>query len=799
MHAIFEEAGKFNSGKILSLTDSNAQIELDSGKRVKVKLAQVLLRFEKPSPAELMHLGQQLKSEMDLEMAYEFSPADEFGFTDLAKEYFSSEASLGEQLACLLLLFENPHYFRRSGKGRFKKASPEVIQLALAAIEKKKRLQEQTDAWSQSLADGICPAEVREQLYKILFKPDKNAPEYKAVVQASKLAQKAPLHLLQDAGAISSAYEFHWQRFLFDQFPKGTHFPTLSSPLGLPSEGTLPKAQVKAFSIDDSQTTEIDDALSVSGLQSGEVTVGIHIAAPALSVQPGDAIDHLARARLSTVYMPGHKITMLPKEVVDVFTLQEKKFSPALSLYLTLDENTLEIKHSKSLVEEVYVQANLRHDLLEPWINNTWLEEDESAKTQPSPPKELLDIEQAHEQLAFLFKWAKKLKAAREVVRGKPENFNRPDYQFRLESPSQSETVLVPVPVPLPLHVPDSNSDVPVNSKSPANPSGPQGHERVIITERQRGSALDLIVAEAMIMANSTWGQWMAELSVPAIYRSQASMLPGVKVRMGTKALPHAGIGVPSYAWSTSPLRRYTDLVNQWQLIACANHGNTAALAAPFKPKDVELFAIISSFEAAYSAYNGYQASMERFWTLKYLEQEHITELKATVIKNMPGQAIMVRALDLPLVMPVNGNSALLRGEVVRVKLQGMDLISLDVQAQFIESIEKPSPSSSGASKGPLTSQGPSTEMHTDSSSQDESSDEGLDEGEEGDTVFAAGPLHLSVDMDLEETGGQPTQNSHERGEGEQAWGAAAEKTQTPSASPETQASIASTDPMSSS
>ena len=37
---------------------------------------------------------------------------------------------------------------------------------------------------------------------------------------------------------------------------------------------------------------------------------------------------------------------------------------------------------------------------------------------------------------------------------------------------------------------------------------------------------------------------------------------------MGTRALPHAGIGVPAYAWSTSPLRRYVDLVNQWQTVS---------------------------------------------------------------------------------------------------------------------------------------------------------------------------------------------------------------------------------------
>ena len=726
MHAIFEEAGKFNAGKILSETDSNAQIELESGKRVKVKLAQVLLRFEKPAPAELMALGKKTALEMDVDLAYEFAPSEEFGFHDLSKEYFSSQATLGEQLACLLLLFENPHYFRRSGKGRFKKAAPEVVQLALAAIEKKKRIQEQTDAWSESLAQGQCPQEVREQLYKILFKPDKNAPEYKAVVQASKLAQKAPLHLLQDAGAITSAYEFHWQRFLFDQFPKGVQCPALAV---APFDKPLPKSQVKAFSIDDSQTTEIDDALSLSGLQSGEVTLGIHIAAPALCFQPGDPLDAVAKARLSTVYMPGHKITMLPSEVVDVFTLQEGKYAPALSLYITLDEDTLEIKRSLTVVEEVFIQANLRHDVLEPWINNAWLEATERSKTLDSPPTALLNIEDAQSQLGFLFRLAKQLKAKREAVRGKPENFNRPDYQFRLESTHPGEP-----------------EDVPGKK---ALSKGPKGDERVIITERQRGSALDLIVAEAMILANSTWGQWMAEMSVPAIYRSQASMLPGVKVRMGTNALPHAGMGVPCYAWSTSPLRRYTDLVNQWQLIACATHGNTAALVAPFKPKDVELFAIISSFEAAYSAYNGYQGSMERFWTLQYLAQENLHELTATVIKNMPGQPIMVRAVNLPLVMPVVGNNALLRGETIRVKLQGIDLISLDVHAQFLESLEKPLPLHGSTQGGEHPSlSGPGGEALANAAGEDDSEDN-----------LSVGPLQISVDLDQEEEGDKAASN----------------------------------------
>jgi exoribonuclease-2 len=152
---------------------------------------------------------------------------------------------------------------------------------------------------------------------------------------------------------------------------------------------------------------------------------------------------------------------------------------------------------------------------------------------------------------------------------------------------------------------------------------------------------------------------------------------------MGTKAAPHAGIGVKCYAWSTSPLRRYTDLVNQWQIVAAARHGRTAALAAPFKPKDADLFSIISGFDAAYTAYNNHQATMERFWTLQYLRQEAIHDLTASVIREG-----LVRAEDLPLVLPVLGADGLPRGARVRVRLGDIDAIALDVSGTVVERLD---------------------------------------------------------------------------------------------------------------
>lgn len=641
MFVLFEDAGKFLAGRVLSESDSSAQVELESGKRVKVKAANVLLRFEKPGPQELLREAQAVAATIELDLAWEFAPEEEFGFADLAREYFSAQATTQQQAGALLRLFEAPHYFRRAGKGRFRKAPAEILQQALAAIEKKKQVQAQIGAWAAELAGGSCPPAIREQLYRILFKPDKNAPEYKAVVEASRSTQLAPLALLQKAGAITSPYQFHWKRFLLEYFPKGTGFPPVTAPA---VKDELPLATVQAFSVDDSSTTEIDDALSVQGLGSGTVTVGIHIAAPGLAIQAGAPLDQVARQRLSTVYMPGHKITMLPDDVVQAYTLLEGRDCPAVSLYVQLDEATLEVKASETRLERVPIAANLRHDQLDEHLSEAWLQ-DASAPGGGVPEQ----ASRFRAELSFLFRLAKHLKAQREVVRGKPETFNRPDYNFRVPA---------------------------------AGEGGPEGEEAVEITVRRRGAPLDLIVAEAMILANSTWGLWLADIGVPAIYRSQASLAPGVKVRMGTKAAPHAGIGVKAYAWSTSPLRRYTDLVNQWQIIAGARHGRTAALAAPFKPKDAELFSIISAFDAAYAAYNGHQAGMERFWTLKYLQQQGVRELEATVFKEG-----LARADTLPLVLPVLG-ADLPRGARVRVRLGEIDLITLDVSGTVVQRLD---------------------------------------------------------------------------------------------------------------
>jgi exoribonuclease-2 len=179
----------------------------------------------------------------------------------------------------------------------------------------------------------------------------------------------------------------------------------------------------------------------------------------------------------------------------------------------------------------------------------------------------------------------------------------------------------------------------------------------------------------------------MHEHGVPGIYRCQGGGNGGwaarMQVRMLTHAAPHQGLGVDQYAWSTSPLRRYTDLVNQWQILACVEHGVAAPLAAPFKPKDADLFAIVSAFDAAYGAYADFQTNMERYWCLRWLDQQQAKRVEAVVLKEE-----VLRLVDIPLIIRLPGMPAAPRGSQVVLDLLRWDEVDLSVEARLVEVLQ---------------------------------------------------------------------------------------------------------------
>ncbi len=619
MNVLFEEDGAFKAGVVMADNTTSLQVELSSGKRSKVKAANVLLRFESPAAAELLELAEREAAAIDIDFLWEMAPETEFGFEDFAADWAGRKPTAVEAAALLLRLHSAPIYFHRKGKGRFRKAPPEILQAALAGLEKKRQQAAAIERMAGELVAGALPAEVAAALPQLLYRPDRNRPETKALEAACAETGLTAARLLYRCGAIPDTHEYHLGRFLFEHFPGGTGFPDWSEP-AVPDG--LPLAGVRAFSIDDAHTTEIDDAFSLTPLLDGGMRVGIHIAAPGLGIAPDSDLGRIARSRLSTVYMPGRKITMLPEAVVERFTLAEGKTVPAVSLYLDVGAD-LAVRGHETRLEAVPVVANLRHHDIEPLFNERTLAEG------------LADFPFAHE-LKRLWELATVLEAGRGQTQQGPQ---RKDYTFVVDW----------------------------------NAAGDDGPGIVTIEERPRGSPLDTLVAELMIVANATWGAMLRDAKVAALYRAQTVG----KVRMTTVAAPHEGLGVDCYAWSSSPLRRYVDLVNQWQLVA-----HLRREPPPFTAKSAEFLAALRDFELTYAAYAEFQRAMENYWCLRWLRQERATEVTARVLREN-----LVRLERLPLVLKVPSLPALERGARVRLAIEAIDLLDAECRARHLETL----------------------------------------------------------------------------------------------------------------
>lgn len=633
MYLFFEEGSEIKVATLLGQQGESWQAELLDGKRAKVKNRHLLLQFTQPDPTQFLHNAQSLAQDIDLSFLWECASEEEFYFVDLAREYFGERASLEEQAALVLALHNAPIYFRRKGYGRFQRAPVEQLQAALAALERKKAQAKLQQEYESMLIAMQLPQAFRGKELALLIKPDKNSIEFKALDAAARATHMSPMQLLVKVGGISSPLALHENLFLAQHFPQGQHFPAIPLPK---MTYDLPLAAVKAFSIDDIETTEIDDAVSVTAVSPGVWQIGIHIAAPGLGIERGDALDNIARTRLSTVYCPGQKITMLPESVIDIFTLKAGHTCPALSLYCLVDENTWEIQQSETRIENIFIEHNLRRNQLDDIITAKNLTDTASVDF---PCKAAFQV---------LWPFVNHLYERRQKVRItnglKPEISGRSDYSYYLDKQQDGEV-------------------------------------KVNIVPRLRDTPLDKIVAELMILVNSTWGKLLADANIPAIYRVQRGW-GAMRTRMQTHPAPHEGLGVEQYAWSTSPLRRYVDLVNQWQIMGIVQHGITAKMAVPFQPKDIELAVIASDFDATYAEYARHQQSMERYWCLRWLQQEHRLQVSGLVVKDNT-----VRLNEIPLMLTLSTvaqQSTLSRGDSVLLDITHIDEVELTVDVRLV-------------------------------------------------------------------------------------------------------------------
>ena len=607
MNIFYEESGQFKVASIVQKNDATYQVDTQHGKRTKVKANNVFAEFDGDMAAFLEN-AQAQAADIDTDLLWEVCGEEEFSAEAIAEEYYGHAPTKTELAATLIALYAAPMYFYKKSKGVFKAAPEETLKQALAAIERKKQQDAQIDAWAEALKHGEMPSEIAADLKTILHAPDKQSLTYKAFTKAADALKTSAYELAKKTGGITSIPQYLQDGFEIKYFPKGTDFPDLP----LPEMPDLPKADVTAFSIDDESTTEVDDALSLTDLGNGTKRVGIHIAAPSLAIKPGDKMEKNIMERLSTVYFPGGKITMLPENWIAAFSLDAGAYRPAVSIYFDVD-GEFNVGEPTCKIEAVNIAENLRIQTIEPHFN---------AETGLDEAGEMMFAH--HQDLIWFHQFA----VALQKARGKYEPDRAPQYDYSIELDEEG---------------------------------------KVSVVRRERGSPIDMLVSEMMILANSTWAQMLHDNDLPGLFRVQ----PAGKVRMSTKSEPHIGMGVQHYGWFTSPLRRAADYINQKQLLSLIDD-----TAEPlFQQSDAELFAALRDFDTAYAAYADFQRQMEAYWSLVYLQQQGTNELTATILKED-----LVRIEGLPLVTRATGIpfDALPKSQVL------LKITELNPEKQFI-------------------------------------------------------------------------------------------------------------------
>lgn len=338
---------------------------------------------------------------------------------------------------------------------------------------------------------------------------------------------------------------------------------------------------LESFTIDDSSTKDMDDALSLQETATG-YRLYVHISDVASIISKDSALDQEAMLRATSIYCPDITIQMFPEAIChNLSSLVANQIRPAITIIFDVDKS---FAITSATVEPsiISVSRKYSYEEVDQFINDT-----------VEPFITLKNIASTHEQ-------------------------------------KRHDDGAVPV------------------IKRDAQPVVLANNE-IIIVEVDENSPARALVGEMMVLANIVIANFLNSNNIPALYRSQEKPEPQTtdfalipegparsyaergklkKSSVGTTPGYHATLGTNAYVQSTSPIRRYLDLVLQRQILAFFNR-----LPLPYSESDLRnlSFSIEESLQKAAAV----SKESKRFWLLRYLEKYYAEarSIFATVIR----------------------------------------------------------------------------------------------------------------------------------------------------------------------
>lgn len=396
----------------------------------------------------------------------------------------------------------------------------------------------------------------------------------------------------------------------------------------LENSDRLDLTSLPAITIDDPWTSEVDDGLTLERLPDG-YRVGIHIADASTFLDPGSELDEEALERGTTIYLPERKIRMVPDILGDeLCSLIEGQDRLAFSFLVEFDE-LLQMRSHRFADTKIRVAQRLNY-------------QEADALLEARLPGDLLQ----------LYEIALALRSRRQA----------------------NGAVTLPFPR--------------VNIRVETDGEEPQ----IAITRDQSEAPAQVLVSEMMILANGLSGGYFAEHSIPALFRSQPEPEKPIpadvdtapenlhklrrlmkKGEVGMSPARHSGLGMDAYSQSTSPIRRYVDLIAHRQLKAHLRTGEPFYSAEQLEP-------MMQRLERTTHQAEQLERERKQYWTLRYLEQKRWAEMDAVVLSNFPDKhwiqlSSILYETDCPLIpkKPLSPGTRLkVRIETVFPREQGL-------------------------------------------------------------------------------------------------------------------------------